>query len=160
MAAKQYRLAVQRNLFITKAAIEGPGGLHVVRLLVDTGSQFTFIAREILETVGYDPAAQRERQDYVTTAGIGSVPVVRLHRFSCLGQALNHFPVLAYTLPFARYMNGVLGMDFLHRFPFKIDTLRGVIESHGGRGSRDSGSRESTPENLLPRIYLTPINPP
>jgi hypothetical protein len=54
---------------------------------------------------------------------------------------LNRFPILSYTLPFGRYVNGILGMDFLRRFPFKIDTRRGVIESdESGRPRRARAS--------------------
>ena len=130
MAARRYQLTIERNLFITKAAMGGPGGHYVVRLLVDTGSQFTIVPWEVIEAIGYDPGAQQQRQRYVSTTSTTSAPVVLLERFACLGRTLTQFPILSYTLPFAPLVDGILGMDFLHRFQFKIDTRRGMIESY------------------------------
>ncbi len=138
MAVKRYQLIIRRTVFITRAGIQGPLGFGVVHLLVDTGSEFSFVGWEVLEGVGYDPGAQKQRCEFLSITGTAFVPVVSVQQLSCLGQTVKHFPLLSFTPAFGPLVDGILGMDFLHRFPFKIDTYRGVIEAHGGRGSRES----------------------
>jgi len=43
----RYPLQRVGRLLVTKAAVSGPAGVHVVRLLVDTGSVYTILPREL-----------------------------------------------------------------------------------------------------------------
>ena len=105
---------------------------------MDTGSELSFVGWEVLEAVGYDPGAEKQRREFLSITGTAFVPVLTVHRPSCLGQTVRGFPVLSFTPAFGPLVDGILGIDFLHRFRFKIDTYRGVMMSHGGRGSRES----------------------
>ena len=42
---------------MAKAAVAGPSGVRVLRLLVDTGSVYTILPVEVLESIGCSPAA-------------------------------------------------------------------------------------------------------
>ena len=43
------------------------------------------------------------------------MPVVIVERFYCLGKASEKKEILAHTLPFGTYVDGLLGMDFISR---------------------------------------------
>jgi predicted aspartyl protease len=59
---KRYIVEKWGSLFIVKAAIGGlESGVKVLRTLVDTGSTYTILPYEILESIGLDPAVSRER---------------------------------------------------------------------------------------------------
>jgi hypothetical protein len=47
----RYSLERVGSLFLTKAAASGPVGVKVVRLLVDTGSVYTILPVEVLESM-------------------------------------------------------------------------------------------------------------
>jgi predicted aspartyl protease len=110
-----------------KAFLEGPKGKAYPRLLLDTGSAYTIISQEILESIGCSPAAAKKKQRIITGSGHEIVPVVRLSRFHCLGKAIENFEVLAHTLPFGTYVDGLLGMDFMNRFEVEIKIGTGEI---------------------------------
>jgi predicted aspartyl protease len=118
---------------LTSAAVHGGSTTKYLRLLVDTGSQFTVIPPEVLLAAGYDPATHAGRQNLVSVTGVESVPQVVLDRFSCFGETIRRFLVLSHALPFAAYVDGLLGMDFLRRFAFRIATQQGTVDSLGTR---------------------------
>lgn len=103
-----------------KAFLEGPEGKAYPKLLLDTGSAYTIISQEILENIGCSPALAERRQRIITGSGYEIVPVVSLNRFHCIGKSLEDFKVLAHTLPFGTYVDGLLGMDFMNRFEIEI----------------------------------------
>jgi hypothetical protein len=64
----------------------------------------------------------------ITTGnGVIQAPIVLIPSLNCLGQQVIDFPVLALKLPVSRYINGILGMDFLTRFQAVIDIGNGHI---------------------------------
>jgi predicted aspartyl protease len=117
---KAYKLECHGNLFMLKAFIEGITGKAYPKLLLDTGSAYTIISQEMLEGVGCSPAIARKRQKIITGSGSEIVPIVSLNRFHCLGESIENFEVLAHTLPFGTYVDGLLGMDFIKRFKIEI----------------------------------------
>ena len=78
------------------------------------------IAQEILESIGCSPGLAKERKRIATASGYEMLPVVWIQQFSCLGQCIEDGYVLAHTLPFGTYVDGLLGMDFMQRFPMDI----------------------------------------
>jgi len=52
----RYRLERVGRLCLTKAAVSGPTGVHVLRLLSATGSVYTVLPIEVLESIGCSPA--------------------------------------------------------------------------------------------------------
>ena len=65
----RYPLERIGSLLVTKAAISGPAGVKVVRLLVDTGSVYTILPVEVLESIGCSPAVSPEHVRLITGSG-------------------------------------------------------------------------------------------
>ncbi|MGA1863698.1 MAG: aspartyl protease family protein [bacterium] len=86
---------------------------------MDTGSTFTVISYEILESIGCNPDIPKRKKRIVTGSGYEIAPVVIVPKFHCLGKVIENKEVLAHTLPFGSFVDGLLGMDFLSSF--KID---------------------------------------
>lgn len=124
----RYPLERVGTLLVTKAAVSGPAGVKVVRLLVDTGSVHTILPVEVLESVGCSPAGSSEHVRLITGSGYLIVPRVRVSWFQCLGQKENEKAVVAHTLPFGILVDGLLGMDFLRSFNARLLITEGIIE--------------------------------
>ncbi|MBI4690926.1 MAG: clan AA aspartic protease [Nitrospirae bacterium] len=122
-----YKLERHGHLLMLKSFIEGGEGKAYPRLLLDTGSSYTIISQEILENIGCSPAIAQRRQRIITGSGYEIVPVVRLNKFHCLGKVIEGVEVLAHTLPYGTYVDGLLGMDFLNKFELEIRIHTGEI---------------------------------
>ena len=73
-----YPLERVGNLLVTKAAVGGPAGVKVVRLLVDTGSVYTILPVEVLESVGCSPVVSTEHVRLITGSGYLIAPRVQV----------------------------------------------------------------------------------
>ncbi|MBW2058460.1 MAG: clan AA aspartic protease [Deltaproteobacteria bacterium] len=124
---RTYNAQKRGSLLLIKAFVEGVEGRAYPTLLVDTGSAYTLISQEILESIGCSPAVPKRTQRIITGSGYEIVPVVSVSKFHCLGRLLQDFEVLAHTLPFGVYVDGLLGMDFLGRFEIEIILRSGSI---------------------------------
>jgi predicted aspartyl protease len=124
---RPYALHRRRGLRFTNGALHGPTGVVVVELLVDTGAAFSLLSPAILRAIGIDPIQAVAHQRIATANGYIVAPVVIVPRLECLGQRFNQYRVLAHALPFGSALNGVLGMDFLERFPLRFELDLGVI---------------------------------
>jgi len=125
---RRYSLGFVRGLPLVRAAVRHGEDVRIVKLIVDTGAAMTMLSWEILEGLGYDPAGTKERVRLVTVSGFERVPRISVESSHCLGKELRGFPVICHDLPFNRYVDGLLGMDFLRRFDIAIRPRRGVIE--------------------------------
>ncbi|MBI5181541.1 MAG: clan AA aspartic protease [Nitrospirae bacterium] len=124
---KSYKLERHGHLLMLKSFIEGAEGKAYPKLLLDTGSAYTIISQEILENVGCSPATAVKRQRIITGSGYEIVPIVCLKRFHCFGKIIDNFQVLAHTLPFGTYVDGLLGMDFMNKFEVELKVHTGEI---------------------------------
>ncbi|MEW6066673.1 MAG: retropepsin-like aspartic protease [Nitrospirota bacterium] len=125
---KVYKLERHGRLFMLKAFIEGQEGKAFPKLLLDTGSAYTIISQEILENIGCSPPTlARKRQRIITGSGYEIAPLISLSKFHCFGKVVNDFEVLAHTLPFGTYVDGLLGMDFLKLFEIETKISTGEI---------------------------------
>lgn len=124
----RYSLTRVGSLLLTKAAVAGPSGVKVVRLLVDTGSVYTILPVEVLESVGCSPAVSTDHVRLITGSGYLIVPRVQTSWLQCLGQKVDQMATVAHTLPFGSLVDGLLGMDFLRPFHARILIAEGVIE--------------------------------
>lgn len=117
---KIYRPHRFGELMVTKAYIRGPKGTATPRLLIDTGSTYTVIAPAILRSIGCDPATATQTVRIFTGSRPENPPYVKILQLSCLGQVVENMYVLAHSLPPEVYVDGLLGMDFLRRFPIEL----------------------------------------
>jgi predicted aspartyl protease len=122
-----YKAEKKGSLLLIRAYIEGASGKAYPKLLIDTGSAYTLISQEILESIGCSPALPKRNQRIITGSGYEIVPVVSVNQFNCLGRLINNFEIFAHTLPFGAYVDGLLGMDFLNKFEIEIRIYSGVI---------------------------------
>lgn len=114
---KSYRVQRQGNLLWVRGAVGGnDGSVIVVRLLVDTGSSFTVLPTRVIESLGCNLRKPLRSVATVGASGIINAPMVAVPWFNCLGQRIDNFPLLAYTIPAAAFFDGLLGMDFLGRY--------------------------------------------
>ena len=127
MSIKVYRAQAYQNLWVVQAAA-GSELIQpsLVRLLVDTGSSYTVLPSQVLRKMGCDLGAT-DRIAIVAAGGLMQVPVVRIPWFSCLGQRVEDFPVVALDLPSNAFTSGLLGMDFMQRCGIVIDTAKGEL---------------------------------
>ena len=125
---KRYHLTVRNGLFFTRAALEQQNLFRVVSLLIDTGASHTIASWETLLSLGTDPTASASRKPITTANGLVWMPQVEVEGFHALGQTVASFEVLAHTIPLGSQVDGVLGMDFLRKFEFKIKLKQAVIE--------------------------------
>lgn len=114
-------------LLLARSFVEGPSGKAYPKLLLDTGSAYTLISQEILESIGCSPALPKRTQRIITGSGYEIVPVVAVNKLHCIGCLLENFEILAHTLPLGTYVEGLLGMDFMCRFKIEIRLYSGEI---------------------------------
>ena len=129
---KVYKVQRVGSLLVVKTYLRGPETAAYPRLLIDTGSTYTIIAQEILESIGCSPGLAKERRRIATASGYEMLPVVWVQQFCCLGQCIEDGYVLAHTLPFGTYVDGLLGMDFMQRFPMDIRPFSGEVVLRNG----------------------------
>lgn len=122
-----YKLEKHGSLLMVRICVVGPKNITYPKLLLDTGSAFTILSKEILYSIGCNPAYPKRTQRIITGSGYEIVPVVSVKKFNCFGKVLENFEILAHTLPFGVYVDGLLGMDFLGRFDIDIRTFKGEI---------------------------------
>jgi hypothetical protein len=103
-------------------------------MALDTGASRTVINRDVLVYLGYDPSQATQQVAIVTGSSTGSVPVVTVQRFRCLGQVRTGFDVLCHQLPASAGIHGVVGLDFLRGLVLTIDFRQGEITVAGGEG--------------------------
>lgn len=123
-----YRVSRIGNLLVSRGAVHGPGGTKILRLLVDTGSSFTILPVEALEAIGCNPAAGKDHVRLITGNGIVIAPRVSVEWVHVLGRELKAFSVLAHTIPFGQFFDGLLGMDILTRVQAQINVPQQIIE--------------------------------
>ena len=116
-----YQLSRYGNLLVVNAAVGGNNNqVRKIKLLVDTGSSYTVIRSTLLKSIGYKSQQPSLSVKIATAGGMIRVPVVKVSCFSCLGQKINEFAIVTYNLPAVTYVEGLLGMDFLNRYPLMI----------------------------------------
>jgi clan AA aspartic protease (TIGR02281 family) len=102
--------------FIVEAMIDNR---YPVKLLVDTGAAMTAIDAGVLQMSGY--SLDVERQYFVTANGVVSAPVVTLGLVSLGSAQIAELPVGALPLSMPGDVVGLLGMNFLRHYDFRID---------------------------------------
>lgn len=124
---KIYKTEKFGSLLVVRSCLEGREDRVYPKLLVDTGSTYTIISQELLELIGCSPTTPKRRQRITTGSGYEIVPVVVADLFHCLGKTMDKKEILAHTLPFGTYVDGLLGMDFLASFEIEIRPYSGEI---------------------------------
>lgn len=117
----------QRGLIIVGAELEGPTGIAVVRLALDTGASGTVINIGILVSIGYDPSLAPTRVQMTTGSGVEFAPKLTFSRIQALHQHRIDMPVLGHTLPPSATVDGLLGLDFFRGMELNINFRTGLL---------------------------------
>lgn len=116
-----------KGLIIVQVEVEGPTGVAVLRLALDTGATGTLINAGMLVSVGYDPALSPNRPQVTTGSGVEFVPSITVSKIVALGQERTDLVVLCHTLPPSANVDGLLGLDFLRGQSLSVDFRSGRI---------------------------------
>ncbi|BAU10690.1 hypothetical protein LEP3755_11810 [Leptolyngbya sp. NIES-3755] len=122
MTSRIYRVQRSGNLFFVRASVSrADAEPSILRLLVDTGASQTCLPITLLADIGCPVQQNSPKTSILTGNGLIQAPIVEIPWMSCLGQIVENYSVLALDLSATRYVNGILGMDFLIRFRAIID---------------------------------------
>ncbi|MCB1647092.1 MAG: retroviral-like aspartic protease family protein [Pseudomonadales bacterium] len=102
--------------YIISARIDGQ---FPVSLMIDTGAAVTIIDPGVLRRLGYDLG--REKAWFSTANGAVAAPVVELGHLAVGGAGIDDVWVGALAIKAGGGIDGLLGMNFLRRYQFRID---------------------------------------
>lgn len=123
-----YSLEQRGQLLFIRAAISSTDGRStIIRLLVDTGSNYTVLPPELLTELGCNLQNPVRQVTITSASGLIQAPVVSSLWFSCLGQRVERFPLIAFKLPPSAGVDGLLGIDFLRQCNAVIDVSKNQI---------------------------------
>lgn len=97
-------------------------------LLLDTGSNHTVVAHEILERIGCSPAISTDHIRIVTANGVIMAPKVEIESLKLFEREVSKPKLVAHDVPFAGPIDGLLGMDVLAELGCRIDIAAARVE--------------------------------
>lgn len=106
----------------------GPQGDYYARVALDTGASFTFVNKDILVLIGYDPDALPKTVTFTTGSGVETAARVTVDKLQALCQERLNFSVIAHTFPPTASIDGLLGLDFFRNHVLSIDFQNGQID--------------------------------
>jgi len=115
------------NLIGVIVNLSGPAGNHSARLALDTGASATFVNKDVLVLIGYDPDSLPKTVSFITGSGVESAARVTVDKIEALDQERQSFAVVAHTLPPSSAIDGVLGLDFFRNRVLTLDFQTGTI---------------------------------
>lgn len=108
------------NQFIVEAVINDR--THV-NLLVDTGAAMTILDQRVVRGMGYNLNGNKPVL-FSTANGVVEAPVVSIEQLALGGVSMGPLSVGALPLSMKHGIDGLLGMNFLKRYDFRIDQDR------------------------------------
>lgn len=115
-------LRVAGSQFIVEATIDG---IHLVNLLIDTGAAMTVVEASVLSRVGY--GLDGPRAYFKTAGGVVEAPLVDLGHLALGATGRSYLTVGSLPLDMPAGIDGLLGMNFLRHFEFRIDQAGSVL---------------------------------
>lgn len=112
------------NQFVAAALLDGEVELQ---LLIDTGAATTIVDAKVLAAYGYD-LRSKPQQLFLTANGVVEAPVLSLNTLSLSTATTSAITVGALPLAMSHGVDGLLGMNFLRHYDFRIDQGRAVLE--------------------------------
>jgi clan AA aspartic protease (TIGR02281 family) len=109
-------LILRGSQWLVKAELDNR---ESITLMIDTGAAMTVLQPQLLARLGY---SLRGREAYFSTAnGVVQAPVVAIQRLSLGQTGINQLSVGALELALDQSIDGLLGMNFLRHYQFRID---------------------------------------
>lgn len=115
-------LRVAGSQFIVEAIIDG---VHPVNLLIDTGAAMTVVDPGVLARFGY--ALDGPRAYFRTAGGVVEAPLVDLGHLALGATGRSYLTVGSLAMDMPAGIDGLLGMNFLRHFEFRIDQEGNVL---------------------------------
>jgi clan AA aspartic protease (TIGR02281 family) len=97
----------------------GPGGMHDVHALLDTGAAFVTVPTRVATALGYD-LRSAPLQQVTTASGVIWAPKITLSRVSFAELAAVDVPALCLDLP-GSPMAALIRMNLISRFNVTLD---------------------------------------
>ena len=117
------------NQFVVNAVIDD---IRSINLLIDTGAAMTILDQRVLQALGYNLNGQR--QEFFSTAnGVIEAPVVSIRRLALGEASMGPLSIGALTLSLPENIEGLLGMNFLRHYDFRIDQDRRELHLNSER---------------------------
>jgi clan AA aspartic protease (TIGR02281 family) len=117
------------NQFVVEAMVNS----HIsVSLLIDTGAAMTIIDERVLNEMGYSLNGSRPVL-FSTANGVVEAPVVSIDQLTLGGVSMGPLSVGALPLSMKNGVDGLLGMNFLKRYDFRIDQDRRELHLNSER---------------------------
>ncbi|MBQ60787.1 MAG: hypothetical protein CMQ19_01800 [Gammaproteobacteria bacterium] len=117
------------NQFVVEALIDEGSPIN---LLIDTGAAMTVLDEGILVALGYNLNGQRQEL-FSTANGVVAAPVISIQQLALGGAAMGPLSVGALTLSMSGDIDGLLGMNFLRHYDFRIDQDRRELHLNSER---------------------------
>ena len=121
---------LDEKLIILDLGILSADGSRIFFLPValDTGATSTILPADILADLGYDPGHPGlKRNRIVTGSGIEYAPCINVKALIVGGERIDGVDVLCHDLPSEAAVDGLLGLNFLRGFDFKIQYSTGTL---------------------------------
>ena len=121
----------EQSIPIVGVRIFGPTDWAKARLVFDTGSEFTIIDTELIESIGY---SARDGTEIASVQGATedrqSGYMLKLKQFLMFGLRFNDLTVGAFDFAhFSRFgVDGVIGFDLIKRLHLEMDGPNGVLK--------------------------------
>lgn len=126
-----YPLERRHKLLYIRAAVgDGMASPVIARLLVDTGSSYTVLSKQVIQSARCEISASRLIA-ITAASGIVQAPRLKIPLFSALGRSAVEYDVVALDLPTSAGVDGLLGIDFLELCGATIDVKRSQIAIEG-----------------------------
>jgi predicted aspartyl protease len=123
-----YPLEKRNGLLYVRAAVgDGVAQPVIARLLVDTGSSFTVLSNQILQSAGCEMPRSPRLISITAASGVVQAPRLQVPLFNALGRAQANCAVVALDLPSSAGVDGLLGIDFLELCGAMIDVKRSRV---------------------------------
>jgi predicted aspartyl protease len=117
----------ERDLIVVTSTIWGRGRSKELSLALDTGSASTMISSNAAEEIGYNPRDGMKITSVSSAIGTERGYTLKVARFATLGFEFQDFVVHVFDLPVGFEIDGLIGLNFLQNFDYKIRSLAGQI---------------------------------
>ncbi len=122
------RFDIRLGLIVVDVRIWGPSGSSVIPMALDTGASMSMINVARLLYVGYKTTSAVGRSIVTTASGSEQAVLFDVSSIEALGARRDRFRVLAYNLPPATGVMGLLGLDFFRNRRLVIDFRKATVQ--------------------------------
>ncbi len=116
----------EQNLIFLPVKVFGPKGSRIARLALDTGATTTLISADIIDALGYSPAAG-EMVRLIMGGSIQYASQVTVQMLEAANHRVENLTVICHNLPEESGLDGLLGLNFLRNFDTEINYSSGNL---------------------------------